>query len=51
MVFNLHGQFETLRADGRYERLRDAILERDLATSGASTRCLPSMDIVVRPPV
>jgi FPC/CPF motif-containing protein YcgG len=35
MVFNLHGQFETLRADGRYERLRDAILERDLATSGS----------------
>jgi hypothetical protein len=35
MVFNLHGQFETLRADGRYERLRDAILERDLATAGS----------------
>jgi FPC/CPF motif-containing protein YcgG len=35
MVFNLHGQFETLRADGRYERLRDAILERDLAASGS----------------
>jgi FPC/CPF motif-containing protein YcgG len=34
MVFNLHDQFETLREDGRYERMRDAILERDRDLAG-----------------
>ena len=34
MVFNLHNQFEALRADGRYERMREAILERDKALAG-----------------
>ncbi|WP_370191367.1 guanitoxin biosynthesis heme-dependent pre-guanitoxin N-hydroxylase GntA [Qipengyuania sp.] len=34
MVFNLHDQFETLRADGRYERMREAILERDRKLAG-----------------
>lgn len=34
MVFNLHNQFEQLRADGRYERMRDAILERDRRLAG-----------------
>ena len=34
MVFNLHDQFEKLRAGGRYERMRDAILERDRQLAG-----------------
>lgn len=35
MVFNLHNQFEQLRADGLYERLRDSILNRDEALQGS----------------
>jgi FPC/CPF motif-containing protein YcgG len=35
MVFNLHDQFETLRAEGRYDKLRAAILERDEAIAGS----------------
>jgi FPC/CPF motif-containing protein YcgG len=35
MVFNLHSQFERLRADGRYEKLRQAIVERDIALAGS----------------
>jgi FPC/CPF motif-containing protein YcgG len=35
MVFNLHSQFETLREDGRYDKLRAAITERDIAYSGS----------------
>lgn len=35
LVFNLHAQFEWLRAEGRYERMRDAILERDRALAGS----------------
>ncbi|MEO7875874.1 MAG: guanitoxin biosynthesis heme-dependent pre-guanitoxin N-hydroxylase GntA, partial [Dokdonella sp.] len=35
LVFNLHSQFETLRADGRYERLRETIAARDAACSGS----------------
>ncbi len=35
LVLNLHSQFEQLRADGRYERLRAAITERDIALSGS----------------
>ena len=34
MVFNLHDQFERLRSDGRYERMREAILERDKQLAG-----------------
>lgn len=34
MIFNLHDQFERLRAEGRYEKLRASILERDEAYSG-----------------
>ncbi len=40
MVFNLHDQFERLRSDGRYDRLRDTILERDLAYSGTANPML-----------
>ncbi len=35
LVFNLHSQFEQLRADGRYEKLREAIIARDVAFSGS----------------
>lgn len=35
LVFNLHDQFEQLRAEQRYEPLRAKILERDLALSGS----------------
>lgn len=34
LVFNLHDQFEQLRAQGRYEKLRDAIIARDVALAG-----------------
>ena len=34
LVFNLHAQFEQLRAEGRYEKLRDSILQRDVALAG-----------------
>ena len=34
MVFNLHSQFAELRAQGRYEKLRDSILERDETLAG-----------------
>lgn len=34
MVFNLHDQFEQLRAEGRYEKLRASICERDVAVAG-----------------
>lgn len=35
LVFNLHDQFEQLRASERYERMREAILERDLQLDGS----------------
>lgn len=35
MVFNLHAQFEHLRAAGTYEKLRRTILERDLLLAGS----------------
>ena len=34
LVFNLHDQFETLRKEGRYERMRETILDRDLTLAG-----------------
>ena len=34
MVFNLHDQFVTLREQGSYERMRQKIIERDIAVSG-----------------
>lgn len=34
LVFNLHDQFERLRAQGRYEKLREAIIGRDVALAG-----------------
>jgi hypothetical protein len=35
MVFNLHAQFERLRNEGRYEKLRASILQRDEALAGS----------------
>jgi len=35
LVFNLHDQFERLRAEGRYEKLRESILDRDVALAGS----------------
>ena len=35
MVFNLHDQFERLRAAGRYDKMRGTILERDLKLAGS----------------
>ena len=34
LVFNLHDQFEMLRAEGRYQKLRDTIMARDAALQG-----------------
>jgi hypothetical protein len=34
LVFNLHDQFEQLRAQGRYEKLRASIMDRDVAKAG-----------------
>ncbi len=34
LVFNLHDQFERLRAEGRYDKLRATILSRDEALDG-----------------
>ena len=34
LVFNLHDQFARLRAEGRYERMREIIIERDVALAG-----------------
>ena len=34
LVFNLHDQFERLREEGRYERMREKILERDVELAG-----------------
>jgi FPC/CPF motif-containing protein YcgG len=35
LVFNLHDQFERLRAEGGYDKLRSAILDRDEALAGS----------------
>lgn len=34
LVFNLHDQFEMLRAEGRYQKLHDAIMARDAKLQG-----------------
>ena len=34
LVFNPHAQFDTLRADGRFDRLRGAVREREIALQG-----------------
>jgi FPC/CPF motif-containing protein YcgG len=35
LVFNLHDQFERLRDEGQYERMREKIIERDVALAGS----------------
>lgn len=40
LVFNLHRQFEQLRADGRYEKLRRSIMHRDAALAGSTNPML-----------
>jgi uncharacterized protein len=35
LVFNLHDQFERLRQENHYERMRERILERDLKLAGS----------------
>ena len=40
LVFNLHDQFERLRAEGGYDKLRAAILDRDEALSGSTNPML-----------
>ncbi|ODA67988.1 YqcI/YcgG family protein [Methyloligella halotolerans] len=40
MVFNLHDQFEELRRQGRYEKLRDSIVARDVALAGSQNPML-----------
>lgn len=33
-MFNLHDQFERLRKEGRYDKMRERILDRDIALAG-----------------
>lgn len=40
LVFNLHDQFEKLREEGRYDRMRDRIIERDIALAGSANPML-----------
>lgn len=40
LVFNLHDQFERLREEGLYGRLRETILDRDLALNGSQNPML-----------
>ena len=40
LVFNLHDQFEQLRAEGTYERMRDTIIRRDVALAGSANPML-----------
>jgi FPC/CPF motif-containing protein YcgG len=35
LVFNLHEQFERLREEGRYERMREKIIRRDVILAGS----------------
>lgn len=35
LVFNIHDQFERLRNEGRYEKMRQTILDRDVDYSGS----------------
>lgn len=35
LIFNLHEQFERLRNEGLYERMREKILKRDMAYAGS----------------
>lgn len=40
LVFNIRKQFEALRDEGRYEKLRENIIERDVALAGSANPML-----------
>lgn len=40
LVFNLHDQFERLRAEGRYEKMRERIVARDVELAGTANPML-----------
>lgn len=40
LVFNLHDQFQRLRAEGRYERMQKVIRDRDIALQGGTNPML-----------
>jgi FPC/CPF motif-containing protein YcgG len=40
LVFNPHEQFEQLRTTGRYEKLRQSIIDRDVAVAGSANPML-----------
>lgn len=40
LVFNLHSQFELLRSDGRYNHIKETIIDRDIAFSGSANPML-----------
>ena len=40
LVFNLHDQFVKLREEGRYERMREAIVARDVKLAGSANPML-----------
>lgn len=40
LIFNLHDQFERLRADGGYDKLRSSILSRDFKLAGSENPML-----------
>ena len=40
LVFNLHDQFERLREQGRYEKMRETIISRDIDLSGSANPML-----------
>jgi hypothetical protein len=40
MVFNLHDQFEQLREQGRYEKMRETIIKRDIELAGSANPML-----------
>jgi FPC/CPF motif-containing protein YcgG len=42
LVFNLHDQFEQLRASGLYEKMRATIIDRDVALAGSPNPMLAS---------
>ena len=46
LAFNLHSQFEQLKAEGRYEKLRGTISQRDAALSGSNNPMLAAHGVV-----
>ncbi|MDB5473000.1 MAG: Protein of unknown function YqcI/YcgG [Devosia sp.] len=46
LVFNLHDQFEVLREQNRYEKLRASIIDRDVALAGSENPMLARHGVV-----